>query len=48
MVEGKHGATYSSDIGRHFDIEDVHTDFQAELSNDGATNYTPLSNSTPW
>ena len=32
VVEGKHGATYSSDIGRHFDIEDIHIDFQAELS----------------
>jgi len=32
VVEGKHGATYSSDIGRHFDIEDTHIDFQAELS----------------
>ena len=32
VVEGKHGATYSSDIGRHFDIEDSHIDFQAELS----------------
>ena len=24
VVEGKHGATYSSDIGRHFGIEDIH------------------------
>ena len=31
VVEGKHGATYTSDIGRHFDIEDIHISEQHSL-----------------
>ena len=31
VVEGKHGATYISDIGRYFDIEDIHISEQHSL-----------------
>ena len=31
VVEGKHGATYSKDIGGHFDNEEIHMDSQTEV-----------------
>ena len=31
VVEGKHGATYSKDIGGHFDNEEIHMDSQTEM-----------------